>query len=91
MSRGEALKATQQAKLDAAFAGKTFEIIEEVHLPHGQVFQTQFGTKGRHGYILRDTETGERIVVGSRLLRRIAERYQAVTLPTGRRRLSATG
>lgn len=91
MSRGEALKATQQSKLDTAFAGKTFEIVQEVHLPHGQVFQTQFGNKGRHGYILRDTATGDRIVVGTRLLRHIANRYQGVELPPKRRRPPDTG
>lgn len=91
MTRGEALKATQQRKLDTAFAGRTFEIVEEVHLPHGQVFQTRFGNKGRHGFILRDTDTGERVVVGARMLRLIAERYQAVALPTGRRRPPDTG
>lgn len=91
MSRGEALKVTQQRKLDDAFTGRTFEIVKEIHLPYGQVFVTAFGNKARHGFILRDTETGERIVVGRRLLRHIADRYQGLTLPAGRRRQPTPG
>lgn len=91
MPRGEALKATRQRKLDEAFAGRAFEVVAEVNLPPGQVFQTPFGNKGRHGYIIRDRETGDRMVVGKQVLRILHDQYQAVALPQKRRQPTGTG
>lgn len=82
-SRRDKVRAAQLAKLDAAFRGRTFDIVREVHLPEGQVFQTQFGNKGRHGYVLRDRATGETLVVGATVLRQIHELYLGVNLPKG--------
>lgn len=80
-SRSEALRVTMQRKLDAVFAGKTFTIVKELHMPHGQVFQATFGRNGRDGYIIRDTATGEKHVVGTTVLEQIAEMYKGVELP----------
>ncbi len=77
----KALRAAQQDKFDAAFRGRKFDIVREVHLPEGQVFKTQFGNYGRRGFILRDRATGEEIVVGRRVLRIIHDRFLGVNLP----------
>lgn len=80
-TRRDVLRATQLGKLDAVFRGRVFDIIREVHLPPGKVFVTQFGNRGRHGYILQDRNSGEQLVVGTTLLRLIHDRYLGVTLP----------
>lgn len=79
--RADRLRAAQTAKLDAAFRDRKFDIVREVHLPEGQVFLTQFGNRGRHGYVLRDRATGQELVVGATMLRLIHDRYLAVNLP----------
>lgn len=84
-TRGESLRVTKNRKLDETFKGRKFEIVREIHLASDQVFQTRFGNKARHGYVIRDVETGEEMVVGNNLLRLINQRYQAVELPVRRR------
>lgn len=79
---GELIRASKQRQLDEAFKGKVFDIVREVHLPKGQVFVTQFGQKGQHGYIIQDRATGERHVVGWTVLKHIHDRYLGVTLPS---------
>lgn len=86
MSHGDAIRAGKLRKLDEAMVGRQWEIVQEVHLPEGQVFMTEYGGRGRHGYILRDVETGERIVVGRKMLRTIHDRYNSVALPYKTRR-----
>ena len=85
-SRGENMRATRRVKMDAAFRGRRFEVVREVHLPRGQVFQTMFGNKGRHGYVIRDCESGQEMVVGAILLRLIHDRYAGVDLPVRQHR-----
>jgi len=79
--RAAKLREAMDAKFDAAFKGKTFDIVREVHLPEGQIFVTSFGNRGRHGYVIRDRATGELQVVGATVLKLIHERYLGVNLP----------
>lgn len=74
------------AKYDAVFKGRTFDIEREVHLPEGQCYVTIFGQRGRHGWIIRDRDNGERFIVGWKILWLIHDRYLGVTLPEVRRR-----
>ncbi len=85
-SRGENVRATRKRKLDETFHGKRFRIVREVHLPFGQVYQTIFGNKGRHGYVIENVATGEQLVVGLALLRLIHDHYEGVDLPPRRPR-----
>lgn len=89
--RAELLRATRERKLEAIFAGRTFEIVEEVHLPVGKVFKNALGLTGRHGWIIRDTATGQEHVVGGTLLRQIHDRFQGVELPYRTRRRRKPG
>ena len=84
--RAIALKMTQLRKLDKMFTGRTWDIVREVHLPEGKVFQTPFGNKARHGWVLKERDTGEQIVVGWSVLKQISERYLGVTRPSTFRR-----
>lgn len=79
--RGEALYAAHREKVRDAFQGKKFKILKEIHLEEDQRFETQFGNKGRHGVILENVETGEKLIVGNTILRRIARDYGSVDLP----------
>jgi hypothetical protein len=81
LSRRDQLRLIQLAKYDEVFTGRTFDIVRTVNLPKGQCFITQFGNKGRHGYIIRDRKTGEEMVVGLILLKLIHDRYLGVSLP----------
>jgi hypothetical protein len=85
--QAERLRETFIKQMDAEYAGKVFDIVEEVHLPKGQVYLTKFGRRGRHGWILQDRETGERQVVGWHVLKMIHEWYHGVTLPGRKRHL----
>lgn len=87
MPPGERFDARRR-KLDEAFSGRQFVIESEVHLPYGKVYRNPFGNTGRHGYIIRDVASGNRYVVGRQLLQLIHDRYQGVTLPENRPRLS---
>ncbi len=82
--QGVRLRATTLAKMDAEYQGRTFDIVRQVHLPKGQVFITKFGRRGRHGYVIRDRETGEQQVVGWPMLKRIHDLYLGVNLPSVR-------
>lgn len=84
MTRAEKLRRTQWAKLEKTFGGRKFDFVREVHLPRGQVFQNVFGNVGRHGYVIRDRETGEEMIVGGYILRHIHEKFLAVNLPKRR-------
>jgi len=84
-TRAELLRAARDARIDAAFSGRVFDIIREVHLPEGQVFETILGTKVRHGYVIKDRENGELFAVGWTLLKHIHDRYLGVNLPKGKR------
>lgn len=86
-NQGERLRETLVEKLNALYAGKTFDIVGEVHLPKGQVFRTKYDSTGQHGFILQDRETGERQVVGHYMLRRIHRMYLCVNMPSRRRKV----
>lgn len=79
--RGDKLRAARDRKYEETFAGQKFEILDEVHLPPDKAFQTAFGHRGRHGYIIRNVATGEKLVVGKAVLTVAHERYGAVDLP----------
>jgi hypothetical protein len=64
-----------------AFAGRSFTVASEFHLPEGKVAHTMFGHAVRHGYIIRDTENGDRFVVGAAVLKLLAGHFKAVTVP----------
>jgi hypothetical protein len=82
-TRAEALLATHRQKMDELFSGKKYEIVKEVHLNEGQHFQTPFGNKGRHGFALREvSDHKNHFTVGASVLRKAAEEYGAVELPT---------
>lgn len=87
-ARSESLRTIRQNKLDAAFKGRKFDIEREVHLPEGQAFRTLLGNTGRHGWVIRDRDSGQQWVVTSYLLRTIFERYQGIEqMPDARPRL----
>lgn len=81
LTSGQKRSLTEQAKHRRFFEGKVWDIIDEVHLPPGQVFKTPFGRRARHGWILRERTTGEQIAVGYTLLRYIHYKHLGVTLP----------
>lgn len=85
-SRGENVRATRKKRLDQLFHGRKFVIEREVHLPMGQVFETVLGNRGRHGYIIRDEDNGERFVFGLAILRVIHDQYHGIELPPRRPR-----
>ncbi len=91
MSRAELLRATMDAKLDALFRNRVYDIVRRIDLPPGQVFISVLGNTARHGYVLRERVTGEQVAVGDKLLRHIHDHYLAVSLPylTRRRRIPA--
>lgn len=77
----ESLAQKRKEKMDALFAGKHYSVVEEVHLPADQRFYTALGLRARHGFKLKNEDTGEHIYVGFRVLCQAAEVYGAVILP----------
>ncbi len=84
--QAQRLKDTLLKRMDEEYQGKTFDIVREVHLPRGQVFVSKLGARGRHGFVIRDRESGEEQVVGWYVLERINRMYLGVTLPPVARR-----
>jgi hypothetical protein len=73
---------TRQEQKDELFKGKKYTILKEVHLEGDERFQTPFGNKGRHGYVLEEVgNTSNRFIVGASMLTQIAAEYGAVTVP----------
>lgn len=85
-AHADKLRATAAKKLDELFAGRTFDIVSEIHLDENQVFRTYTGARARHGYILKDRASGEQIAVGTTMLKIIHRRYLGVSLPPDKRR-----
>lgn len=84
--RARKMQKTRRQKLDAAFAGKKFIILREIHLAEDERFETPFGQKARHGYALQEVGNEDnKFLVGIGVLRRAALDYQAVELPTPQR------
>jgi hypothetical protein len=87
-ARADRLRIIREAKLAEVFAGRRLVFVREVHLPHGQLFQSALGRKARHGFILRDLDSGQRFAVGLIVLLQIIERYPVADLPAHLPRLS---
>ena len=80
--RSDALAETRKQKLDEMFSGKKFEILKEIHLPEGELFQTPLGNKGRHGFAIREQgNPSNQFIVGKTVLKQASEQYGAVDLP----------
>lgn len=91
-TRGESLRLVKKRKLDKEFRDRKWEIVQELHMPSEpnekgeiELLRNPFGGLHRHGYALRDLDTGRVIYVGNHLLKIIANQYQGVTLPVRRR------
>ncbi len=69
--------------MDRIFSGKKWDIEREIHLPKNQRYITVMGRRARHGWILRERTTGERVALGYQTLVYVHERYLGVTLPPG--------
>ncbi len=78
-------RTTMHQRMDELFRGRRFDIEKVISLPEGQEFVTALGRRARHGYILRDRATGERIAVGYQMLRHIHDLYLGVDLPARKR------
>lgn len=100
--REESLAAARAARMEKYFGGgKTYRVDRAVDLPEGQVFQTPFGNKGRHGFILVRTENGQDVlredgkpdacVFGITVIRNAAETYPgSVEVPSVSKKKSQT-
>ncbi len=75
-SKKENYRLTLLRKMDKHFRGKVWDIIEEFHLPEGTVAYTTFGRPARHVWIIQDRESGQKMVVGYKILKYIHELYQ---------------
>lgn len=66
---------------DNLLKGRTFTYVREFHLPEDKRVLNILGRKVRHGFLIQDNATGEHVIVGLRLLRNIADRYEGIELP----------
>ncbi len=84
-NQGRMYRNTMLKRMDELFRGRRFDIEKVISLPEGQVFMTVLGRPARHGYVLRDRESGERIAVGYRMLQHIHDLYLGVDMPARKR------
>jgi hypothetical protein len=75
---------TRKARMDELFAGKKFEVVEEVD--SDTPIATPLGYKVNKGYRLRSTDGTMDIVVGKSLLNTLADDYDAVEKPAPKKR-----
>lgn len=80
--RASTLAIKHRAKLDALFKGRHYTVIKPYDAGEGKRAFTALGNQCRHGFILRDDETQERILIGIKVLKQAASEYGAVTVPT---------
>lgn len=78
---GEKMSVAERRRMDKLFTGRSFRYIREFHLPREQRAVTMMGLQVRHGFVIRDTVTGEHCIVGLKVLRYIADRYNGIELP----------
>lgn len=78
----KATRQTRAEKLAELFGPPhDFEVVGEVHLEPGETFQTALGHKGRHGFHIRDKNTGEEQIVGATLIQKIADDFGTIVVP----------
>lgn len=77
-SRGDKMRATRDRKMKELFEGKQYAILGEIHLSEDEQFQTPFGNKGRNGYVIKEVNSGNRLMVGETVLRKAHEKYGSV-------------
>ncbi len=78
LSRSEKMSQTRTGKMRSLFYGKKYKILGEVHLKEDEQFQTPFGNKGRNGFVLKEVDTGTKIIVGEAVLRKANEQYDSI-------------
>lgn len=78
LSRETKMAKTRAAKMEALFKDKHYRILGEIHLEPDEQFQTPFGNRGRHGYVLKAEDTGKKIMVGETILRKAAALYGGI-------------
>ncbi len=77
MGRGGVVRRlTHKVTMDEMLKGKHFEFIQEIHMPKGQFFITPMGMRARHGYMLRNVDTGQIIIVGYKILKIMLGEYK---------------
>jgi hypothetical protein len=76
--RGEKMAATRAKKMTDLFEGQKYRILAEIHLGADEQYMTPFGNRGRHGYVLKNTDTGVKIMVGETVLRQAASVFDAI-------------
>lgn len=81
--RADKWRATRHVRELALFSGKRFEVVREVK---NEEFETPLGYKGKNGYEVRNVDTAETFKVGKATLKRMANEYDAVTLPAPKKR-----
>jgi hypothetical protein len=85
---------TRAKKMAELFEGHRYAILGEIHLGDDEQFMTPFGNKGRHGWVIKDTQSGKKIMVGETVLRKAASMFDAIeglppAKPTRHRRTKA--
>lgn len=63
------------------FANQNFDIVRRVQAPEGDTITPSIGRGIRSGYVVRNTLTGEELIVSKATLKTMANEFQAVTLP----------
>lgn len=77
-SRGEKMAAVRARKMAELFKDQHYRILGEIHLGPSEQYLTPFGNRGRHGYVLKNTATGAKIMVGETILRQAADSFDAI-------------
>lgn len=63
------------------FEGQNFDILRKVEAPEGETLTPSIGRPIRTGYLVRNTVTGDELLVSKTTLKVMAEDFYAVTLP----------
>jgi hypothetical protein len=75
---------TRKARMDKLFAGKQYDVAEEVN--SDTPIETPLGYKIKKGYRLIERDGDASIYVGKSLLNTLADEYKAVEKPTSKKR-----
>lgn len=82
LSRQNKMAHTRLRKMQELFEHRKYAILGEIRLEEDEQFQTPFGNRGRHGYVLQELvegrPTSHKIVVGHTILHKASVLYDAI-------------
>lgn len=84
--RRQRVREAREARVRQAFEGQKFEYVGPITLGEDERYTDVTGNKGRHGFVIKNKNSGEELVVGPTSLKKCQDVYGAITIPPKERK-----